>query len=620
MKLDKILDKLNSLEKNAFLKIVDTIITNKEKPAKQKEIEKILSETDKGLRNADHVNISKVVALIENEFSNYIQSEFINITSQLDIIVDILIRDGNSILSRDWFNKLYDKELRLLKNSLKEFNEILDGKKTDIDQNRLRDYVIYTACIKTAYINDKSNNQENKITKDEQSILVTLSKVLELSQEEVKLINYSILPIEKADIEEIINYLRNLGILFYSKKNHMIYIPDEIVSILRKLRRKEVADKYLRRVLRLFKDPMINNICRKHNISIKLDREEKINKIIKEGVSFTSILSTGVFKENTSLTDKKIFFNDLVTTGLNITAGIKGTTLDEKINHLIAYFENLDRDDKIGITMDGYNKLLLDLGTFQQNLNSILKEVFELEEDNVLNGDFLLELGIKPGDVIDLISDDNLGNFCKSQKIKSKGNLLLNIIEAYKDTENILLDNYVNIGFRNYNALKENGITIRESEIGIKFEELTKTIFAKLGFNVDEKLRKTLNTAKDQVDIIINLGNGDIIIIECKTLKESGYNKFSAVSRQIKSYFNLVNNQNLKVVKSLLITPEFTDEFIADCELEYELNLSLITAGSLLNILKGFQKSKHKDKVLPYNLLMRDVLIKEDRILKAIEK
>jgi hypothetical protein len=616
MKLDKILDKLNSLEKNAFLKIVDTIITSN--PSNQKEIEKILSETDKGLKNADNINISRVFTLIEKEFVNHLQNEFVNITSQLDVLVDILIRDGNSILTREWFNKLYDKELKLLKDSLKEFKEAIDGKKSDIDLSRLRDYRVYSACIKIAYINDRGNNQENKITKDEQSILVTLSKELELSQEEVKLINYSILPFEKVDIEEIINYLRNLGILFYSKKSRIIYIPDEVIGILRKLRRKEVADKYLRRVLRLLKEPQINNVCRKHNISIKLDREEKLKKIIKEGISFTSILLQDIFKDNTSLTEKKNFFNDLVNSGLNITPNLKGVTIEEKINNLITHFEMMDKDEKIGITLDGYNKLLIDLGSFQPKLNVIIKEVFELEEENALIGDFLLELGVKPSDIIDLLSEEDLGKFCKDRNIKTRGNILLNIIEAYKDTENILLDNYVNIGYRNYNALKENGINIKESEIGIKFEVLTKTILSKLGFHVDEKLRKKLNTAKDQVDIIINLGNGDIILVECKTIKESGYNKFSSVSRQIKSYFKLANNQGLKVVKSLLIAPDFTDEFIADCELEYELNLSLITANSLLCILKGFQKSRHT--VLPYNLLMRDVLLKEDRILKAIEK
>ena len=616
MKLDKILDKLNSLEKNAFLKIVDTIITSN--PSNQKEVEKILSETDKGLKNADNINISKVFTLIEKEFTNHLQNEFVNITSQLDVLVDILIRDGNSVLTREWFNKLYDKELKLLKDNLKQFKETIEGKKSDIDPSRLRDYRVYTACIKIAYINDRGNNQENKITKDEQSILVTLSKELDLSQEEVKLINYSILPFEKVDIEEIINYLRNLGILFYAKKNHIIYIPDEVIGILRQLRGKELADKYLRRILRLLKEPQINNVCRKHNISIKLDKEEKIKKIIKEGISFTSILIKDIFRDNTPLTEKKNYINELVNSGLNISPNLKGVTLEEKINNLILHFEIMDKDEKIGITLDGYHKLLIDLGISLPKLNGIIKEVFELEEENALIGDFLLELGVKPSDIIDLLSEEDLGKFCKDRSIKTRGNLLQNIIESYKDTENILLDNYVNIGCRNYNALKDNGINIKESEIGIKFEELTKIILSKLGFHVDEKLRKKLNTAKDQVDIIINLGNGDIIIIECKTIKESGYNKFSSVSRQIKSYFNLASNQGLKVVKSLLIAPDFTDEFIADCELEYELNLSLITANSLLCILKGFQKSRHN--VLPYNLLMRDVLIKEDRILKAIEK
>jgi len=57
---------------------------------------------------------------------------------------------------------------------------------------------------------------------------------------------------------------------------------------------------------------------------------------------------------------------------------------------------------------------------------------------------------------------------------------------------------------------------------------------------------------------------------------------------------------------------------VKDCGLEYELNLSLITASSLLRIMEGFKKSKHKQ--FPHNLLMRDVLIQEDRVLKAIDK
>ena len=117
---------------------------------------------------------------------------------------------------------------------------------------------------------------------------------------------------------------------------------------------------------------------------------------------------------------------------------------------------------------------------------------------------------------------------------------------------------------------------------------------------------------------MINLGKGDLILIECKTVKDSGYNKFSAVSRQLKAYTDLAKKNDYKVIKSLLIAPQFSDEFINDCELEYDLNLSLIKAISLIRILEGFKNSKLKS--FPYKLLMRDVLIQEDRILKAISK
>jgi hypothetical protein len=199
-----------------------------------------------------------------------------------------------------------------------------------------------------------------------------------------------------------------------------------------------------------------------------------------------------------------------------------------------------------------------------------------------------------------------------------RGDLISNILDAYKDAANLYLENYTNIGFRNLAALKENGIIIKESELGLKFEELTKTIFTKLGFNVDEILRKQLNTDKDQIDIVINLGNNDLILIECKTLKESGYNKFTSVSRQLKAYSNLARFNSFKVIKSLLVAPEFSIDFIKDCGLDYELNLSLITASTINKILSGFKNSKHKQ--FPHNLLMRDVLIQEDRILAAMEK
>ncbi len=616
MKLEKILDNLGSLEKNSFIKIIDNIIANK--PKNFKEIDKILSASDKGLKSVDSQNIATIFNLIEDEFTETIKNEFLDTSSQLDILIDIITRDGNNIMKQDWFSRLYEIEVKKIKKSVKELEKSINSEKTEIDENRIRDYKIYKACVYTAYHNDEVNNRDAKITDDELSILLTLANELDLSQEERKLINYMVIPIHQLDIDDIINNLKNIGVIFYSKKQNTVYVADEVVRILRKLRGKDIADKFLRRILRVLKNPEINLIAKRHNIDRKLSIEEKIKVIINEGIGIKTILSSSVHKDGTKLTDKKKFVNELWENRLKIQQKLKGLTLEDKIYNLIKYFENREKDEKVGISIDGYEKMLIELNETLPKTNKLVKETFELQDEFVLKSDFLLDYNIKPRDILDIIPQNDLVKFCKERNIKTRGDEILNILDNYKDAENLYLENYENIGYRDINSLKENGITIKESELGIKFEELTKNIFKKLGFNVDEKLRKKLNTRKDKIDIILNLGDDELIIVECKTVKESGYNKFSSVSRQLKAYNQLVEKNGFSVRKLLLVAPDFSDDFIEDCEMDVELDLSLLTAGSLLKIFESFKKSKHKQ--FPYKLLMRDVLINSDRIVKAISK
>jgi len=617
MKLEKILDNLGSLEKNAFIKIVDNIISKK--PKNFKEIEKILSSSDKGLKTVDSQNIAKIFHLIEDEFSETIKEEFVDASTQVDILIDIITRDGNNIMKQDWFSRLYENELKNLKKRIKELQASIKSEKSDLTNERKRDYIIYKSCVETAFLNDKLNNRDPKITDDELSILLTLAKGLELSQEEMKLINYMVVSVEQLDIDNIINSLKNIGVIFYSKKQSTVFIPDEIVRILRKIRGKEIADKYLRRILRILRTPEINLIAKKHNIDRKLSAEEKIKEIIKEGISLTSILTTDVHNDKTTLTEKKKFVNELWNKVSNSKTTLKGTTLEDKISNLIEYFESREKDEKVGISVDGYEKMLLDLNATLPKLNKQIKEAFELQNEFILVSELLLDYNIKPRDILDLISQNDLLTFCKENGVKTRGDEILNILESYKDSENLYFENFENIGFRNVNSLKENGITIKESELGVKFEDLTKSIFEKLGFDIDEKLRKKINTKKDKMDILINLGNNELIIIECKTVKEKGYNKFSSVSRQLKAYNDLAKKNDFEVKKMLLVAPDFSDDFIEDCELDVDLDLSLLTAASLIKILESFKKSK-KHKQFPYKLLMRDVLINSDRIVKAISK
>lgn len=614
MKLEKILDKLGSIEKNSFIKIIDNIISKN--PKNIKEIEKILISVDKGLKSVDNQNISTIFNLISDNFSTYIKGEFQEIASQLDILIDIIIRDGNCIMKQDWFSRLYEKEIQNLKGKIKVLNSEFEKEKSELTEERKRDYRIYRSCLSTAYTNDIGNNRESRITSDELSIILTLSKQLSLSQEEIKLINYSVSPIKILNIQDVINSLKNIGVIFYSKKDGTIYIADEMVRLLRKIREKEVAEKYYRRTLKLLREPIINQIAKIHNIDRKLSYSQKIEEIVAEGVSFRVLLSTEIYKDGITLTEKKKTLNELCEKGLNIN-NLKGNTLDEKINSLIEHFEIIEKDEKVGISLDGYEKLLTELNQSLPKLNKQLKEHFELQDEYVLNANFLLDYNIKPRDILDLIIKEDLSKFIKDNGIRQRGDDILNILEHYKDVENLYLENYENVGFRNLNKLKENGISIKESELGLKFEELTKVIFKGLGFNVDEKLKNQINTNKDIIDILLNLGNNEIIIVECKTSKEKGYNKFSAVSRQLKSYQSLALKNNLRIIKMLLIAPEFSDDFVTDCEMDTEMNLSLISASILLNIFDSFKMSKYQE--FPH-VLFRDIVINEERILKALNK
>jgi len=380
MKLEKILEHLNSFEKNSFLKIIDGILANHPKNAL--EVEKILTDKSRDLKNMDNINVVKVFNLVQEEFAEFIKNEFADSSSQLDILTDLISRDGKCILKQDWFSRLYDKELADFDEKRKAFQNSIENEKSEIEESRRRDYKIYRSCLHTAYFNDEENNQDKKITSDELSILVTLANQLGLSQEEVKLINYLIIPVTKFDIDTVINDLKASGVIFFSKKTGTIYVADEIVTILRKTRGKEIGDKYFRRVLRLLREPQINLICKKHNIDWRLSIDQKIQNIINAGISFKDVLINDIQKEKTTLTDKKHFINDFCDKQLNIYPALKGVTVDEKISNLIRYFDEIEQDEKVGISIDGYEKMLVELGEALPQLNQLLRSELELQEEN----------------------------------------------------------------------------------------------------------------------------------------------------------------------------------------------------------------------------------------------
>ncbi|MBR0110992.1 MAG: hypothetical protein IJM00_01955 [Bacteroidales bacterium] len=616
MKLERVLERLNSLEKGQFVKIIN-LLSSEEK--NNPRLEAILSQADSNLKNADAIQLTQAFEELADRFVSFVREDYSKVSSQLDILLNIITRDGNSIMRLDWFSKLYDKEIDKQKKAIAVFKADVTAEKPSLDPSRVRDYKVFAACLKAAYFNDVESNFAPKITSDEQSILDTLANTLELSLDERTMIKYSVLGIKKVhNIDEVVSELKDKGLIFLSRKNNVLYVADEIMTIARRIRGKEIADKYFRRVLLQFREPQINQICRKHSIDVKLQYNEKVEAIIASGVAFSDVLKEDIHKSDVKLVDRRKVITSLCDEKLAIVPSIKGATLDEKVNNLISYFANLYGDEKIGISSGGYERMLIDLNANVKGAEKTIRDAFQLQEEEVMHGEFLIDFNIMPRDVLELFSSEALTALCEAKGIKTRGNIVDNIIAAYKDTEDLLVENYESIGFRDINALKENGIVLTEAELGSSFEEVTKYILSKLGLNVDENLRKKLNSEKDKMDILIRTGEKSVVLVECKTVKENGYNKFSSISRQVKAYKSLLEKSGLQVDRILIVAPDFSEDFVADCGDEFSLPITLLKAASLANIYDAVKSCGNNRFTL--QMLSRDILVQEERIIRILKK
>ncbi len=616
MKLERILERLNSLEKGQFVKIINNLSSEEKNNPK---LEAILSQADSNLKNADAIQLTQAFEALAERYVSFVMEDYSKVSSQLDILLNIITRDGNAIMRLDWFAKLYEEEIKKQKKAIEAFKADVTAEKPSMEVSRVRDYKIFAACLKTAYFNDVESNFSPKITPDEQSILDALAGCLELSLDERTMIKYSVLGIKKASsIEDVVAELKDKGLIFLSKKNNTIYVADEVVTLARRIRGREIADKYFRRVLLQFKEPQINLICRKHCIDVKLHYNEKIESIISSGVSFSDILKEDIHKGDVKLAEKKKVIAELCDEKLAIVPTIKGATLDDKVNNLITYFSKLYGDEKIGISTGGYERLLLDLAANVKGSEKTVRDAFQLQEEDVMHGEFLMDYNIMPRDVLELFSSEALTVLCEAKEIKTRGGIIDNILAAYKDTEDLLVENYEAIGFRDINTLKENGIILSEADLGTTFEEVTKYIFGKLGLEVDEKLRKKISTEKDKMDILLRTGEKSVVLVECKTVKENGYNKFSSISRQVRAYKNLLEKNEFQVDRIFIVAPDFSEDFVADCGDEFSLPITLIKAGALAAIYNTLKATGNRRFTL--QMLTRDILVQEDRIIRALKK
>jgi hypothetical protein len=617
MDLIKALGLVNQIEKTSFLKIIDSFCSDSRKM--KPKVDEILNGSvgTSQLKNFDNEIIVRLFSLLKEEYKSHLVDRIQFSDFQLDIIVEIFVRDGNQIMSREWFLQLYKKALSNLKNKIEALDVAFESEKFD-DPDRFRDYKIYRECVRTAYENDSRQNRENHLSWEEKTVLQTLANELDLSNEEDRTITYSILDPKKYEIDDLISELKDSGIILFSRKTNTIFIPNEIVWLLRDILDIEVSTKYMRRVLRHLKDPEINLVARRHGVDRKLSRSDKIDVILSMGLKFNKLLEEGIHKDGTLKSDKAKRILELIQSDLEIELPKMGRTLEERIELLVQQFHDIENHVVDALSKAGYSKLLLHLKEHMPATSQRVKEEFEIQNEDVLCSEFLADYNIGPRDVVYLLTKEELVHFCKQLEIKSRGNLISNILSHYRNVNDLYLENYELIGHRDLNSLKERGLAVKESELGSLFETVTKDVFKKLGFDVNEKLRQSINTSRAQMDILLDLGNKDVLIIECKSTKDEDYNKYTAVSRQLKSYESLCTKNGYRVSRVLVVSNDFSEDFISECEYDYELDLTLVTSKGLLTILGGLNESTMD--TLPIRLISKDGVLNANRIVKVLNR
>lgn len=614
MKLNQVLSVVNQVEKSKFISSLDRICTDAAKD--NKKLASTIENIDGQIKYASGSEITQLFNTVRDYFKDSIKEQILMSSAQLNLLVNILSRDGNCVARISWIESLYIKEWKELSKLSKDLQESIKVVNSNDLLDRNRALKIYHACMEEAYFNDRRNNRDSKITDDERNILNVLANQLNITTDETAAIEHLVDAIPQNGVLEALNSLRDMGLLFISKKRQEVFVPDEVVSLLNEIQGKDLADKYVLRILRTLTDAELSNALKAHGRKTRgVNRIDKIHIIIHSGITAAKLLSDDIHAPDDNQNHRKERLKQLIS-DLEINTSKLGTTLGERITLILSYLSGATEKEFDVLSASGFKQLLKTLEEHFPSIIKILKEAFELEINEVIDTEKLRALSITPHDILYLLSNDEVKEVRDGMGLTKRGNPRFAILESFANATDKLIENYDALARRDINGLKEFGVDVVEADIGIKFEEVTKAIFEILELNIDEDLRKDLNTAKDKADIIISLSDNDIIIGEAKTCKNGDFAKYSTTSRQVKAYVTRAENQGKRVAQVLIIAPSFSNDFIESAEMDTEVNISLLEAHGLKLILDAY-KSKRNPSFAP-KLLTKGGLLKAELIAKNL--
>ncbi|KKO45383.1 hypothetical protein WG68_10010 [Arsukibacterium ikkense] len=624
MKLNHVLSTLNQIEKSKFITCLDKLCSSAD-PASET-ITKTLKKVNQQIKDASGSDITQLFQAVAQEFKESAREKLALCDASMALLVNILSRDGNGVARISWIEQLYAREWESLDCLANQIKQDVGNSEAE-DYSHIHRLKIFRDCLNVAYTNDEKINRQANITDDERSILNTLSHHLKISKDEVVAIEHLADPIKagKQTVDSCLQELRDMGVIFINRKNAEVLIPDEVVAVLNQIQGKELADKHLLRILRVLSDAELSNILKSYGKRIRgVSRGDKISTILHSGIAVRDMLSRDLYDEADNQNKRKERLKVLIT-DLEIDAERIGSTLDERIDVILESLNSASDSEFDAISAAGYKEMFdsiqqnfkgLDSAGNPESLIQRIRTEFELEENDEVSVERLRALSITPQDMLYLLSNDEVKELRDILKLSKKGNPRFNILQAFANVNDKLIENYEALARRDFLTLKTVGIDIAETDIGVKFEEATKSILEQLDLVIDEELRKNINTAKDKADIIISISDDDIIIGEAKTCKNGDFAKYSTTSRQIKAYVNRCENQGKRVAQVLIIAPSFSQDFIESAEMDTEVNISLLTAEGLKQIYDAYKAKRRPN--FSARLLTKGGLLKAELIAKSI--
>ncbi|WP_087022428.1 hypothetical protein [Thaumasiovibrio subtropicus] len=613
MKLSQILSHTNQVERSKFINCIDRLC---QESKSDEELSAQLEKINGQLKAASGNEITQLFCLVKKRFREHIREQIALGGPQVSLLINILTRDGNAVATIPWVESLYAKDYQSIDRLSQQLLQEINDYESQGEFERLERLKVYYDCMHVAFSNDLKANRAAKVSEDERTILNVLSERLGISQEEVHAIEHSVDPIPELGIDSALEYLRESGLILINRRRSEVMIADEVTSLIHEIQGKEVRDKYALRILRSLTDSELSNVLKAHGQKVRgISRQEKISTISHSGLSIRHILANDMHAEDASQNQRKERVKLLIE-DMDLDIQRIGVRLQDRIDVLLNFLNHSEDEEFNTLSVSGFKELLAALSLTDPKVEERIRSDFEIENKESIDPEKLRALGITPFDILYLYSNDEIKIIRNDMGLSRRGNARSQIIESYASANDRLIENYSLLASRDLQGLHQAGIDIKEADIGVKFEEITRSILEQLGMIVDEDLRKDINTAKDKADIIISLDNDDVIIGEAKSFKNGSFAKYSSTSRQVKSYVKRCEANGHRVAQVLIIAPAFSDDFVDAADMDTDINISLLEAAGLKKILDAYKQRRHPN--FSAKLLTKGGLLKADLISKSI--